>query len=344
MKTKQTGFVIIDSVLTLLIILVAIGGGIAIWHNEKNKNKPIVSASANTTTATTSVAPYQSTFSKVPAGLQTQILSEFKKDAPACVKDNQIVDINGKVTDIDVDYAPSGSALAGIGCDSPSSGLFIKNDSGDWAFIEKSQMAFDCSVLEKYNVPKALLELNTDAECFDAQTNNLVPYNPSAASTSSSPSTNQNTSSKTSSPSGSATSSTKYFTISQWGVRAPYGGSLNLEYSLNGSDSLPWVGTFSSTQLDASSAQCSYKTYGGQVKRYRATDGVVLSDGSASGQTAAEYAASLDKSDYGHVGDYYYFFQHAQSACGDSQTSGDIETQTNNAVKALLPDLQAIPQ
>jgi hypothetical protein len=136
----------------------------------------------------------------------------------------------------------------------------------------------------------------------------------------------------------------KYFTIKEWNVRSPYSGNLTLEYNLNESGSLPSTAVFSSTQLDATSTGCASKTYGGWIDQYLSSDGFKLEDGSSSGKTAAEYAATLDKADYAHVGDYYYFFRHAQAACSDSQASADTETQTNDAVKALLGSLQAIPK
>ena len=143
----------------------------------------------------------------------------------------------------------------------------------------------------------------------------------------------------------STTSTQKYFTITEWGVRAPYNGSLTLEYSVSAGSSLPGTAAFSSTQLDASDPQCkSGADYGGVVDQYRSTDEYQVGDlGSDSGQTAAEYAATLDSSTYGHVGSYYYFYVHPQGLCGSGQSSEDAQTQTQDAVAGLLSKLQAIP-
>lgn len=127
-------------------------------------------------TSDQSQTPYTTTYSKVPAALQKVILAEITKDVPSCVKDGQLLDANGQADDPRVDYAPSGAAATDIGCDGGSWGLFAKDSSGDWKFLEKTQMAFDCSVLTQYKVAKQLLLLNADAVCFDAN-NNEVDYN-----------------------------------------------------------------------------------------------------------------------------------------------------------------------
>jgi hypothetical protein len=136
-----------------------------------------------------------------------------------------------------------------------------------------------------------------------------------------------------------------YFTISQWGVRAPYSGSLSLEDSVQAS-STPETASFSSSQLDASDATCqSAGNYGGVVQRYASTDIVMNEDGTSSGQTPAQYfsANDISSSTYKQVGNYYYWYIHPQGICGSSQDSQNLQSQTDDAVKALVQNFQAIP-
>ncbi|HEU5004607.1 MAG TPA: hypothetical protein VFT49_00790 [Candidatus Saccharimonadales bacterium] len=367
MKTKQTGFAFVESVIIFLYVIV-IGVGIyLVWHNENSKNKP---AATSDQASTSSIATYTDSagafslkysndweFKYIdPAGTDSPVPTpDYSKQSrpftllPPHNQKNQLNIQFGAADAIPNDKARADkfhtikeltingqqAILDKLVFTGPSA---AEKYTDDTYIITSGSFSISLTFRENYyhDSPYENWSDSQDLAGFESIVNSIKI---SGASSSAS----QSASSKTSS-SSSSTSSTEYFTISQWGVRAPYSGNLTLEYSLNSSDSLPWVGTFSSTQLDATSAQCANKTYGGSIDRYRSTDVVRLADGTSSGQTAAEYATTLSKSDYGHAGDYYYFFQHAQSACGDNQASSNVETQTNNAVKALLPNLQVIPQ
>jgi hypothetical protein len=146
----------------------------------------------------------------------------------------------------------------------------------------------------------------------------------------------------------STSTSIKYFTITQWGIRAPYNGSLTLEYSTpTGSD--PSYINLSSAQLDASDPSCqSSGNYGGAFEQYVSTDIVSLEDGTSSGQTPAEYIASggfggLNGGKYAQIGNYYYFYVQPQGVCSSSQSSQNIQTQTTNAFESIVQNLKAIP-
>ena len=153
-------------------------------------------------------------------------------------------------------------------------------------------------------------------------------------------------SASTSTTKKSTTSTQKYFTITPWGIRAPYDGSLTLDYTTPKTDSQGLTYTLlSSTELDNSDPTCVNGGYGGSLARYLATDEYLAGDGEVdSGMTAAAYAATLSSADYGHAGNYYYFLIHAQGICGSSQSSQDLLSQTASAFKTLLPELQVIPQ
>lgn len=137
-----------------------------------------------------------------------------------------------------------------------------------------------------------------------------------------------------------------YFVIKEWNVRAPYTGALALEYKMFGTSS--GFASFSSAELDASDAQCKVDLnnspgYGGGIRKYAPTDKYLLGDGTDSGKTAEQYSQSLSPGTYAHVGGYYYFYEHPQAACGASQNNLDIQGQTQNAVKAIVANPQAIP-
>lgn len=131
------------------------------------------------------------------------------------------------------------------------------------------------------------------------------------------------------------TPTTAYFTISEWGVRAPYSGSLKISYTMSADGK---TATFSSDQLTALSTDCT--GYGGSIVRYSPTDFVSPYQ---QGQTV-EQVATQNPGRYGHVGSYYYIFAHAQSGCGDISSTASLQSQTNDAVKVLSMSLQAIPK
>ena len=109
------------------------------------------------------------------------IFETILRQVPACVKNNQILDSNGQPVDLEVDYAEIGSAVAPIGCDGGSAGLFAKDIykgiKGKWEFIEKTQSAFRCDNIFSYPVPRKLLELGSEkVECLETTTNKVRSY------------------------------------------------------------------------------------------------------------------------------------------------------------------------
>jgi hypothetical protein len=141
-----------------------------------------------------------------------------------------------------------------------------------------------------------------------------------------------------SSPKKAAIDNSGMVVLKEWGVEAPYNGTLSLSYAIGeGTDATS--ASFSSSQLTSASPDCIGR--GGAVARYSGSDDA--SNLGGNGQTVAQYASSADKSTYAHVGDYYYFFVHDQGACGDDPTTtSSLQQQTNDAVKALVPKLKAI--
>lgn len=147
------------------------------------------------------------------------------------------------------------------------------------------------------------------------------------------------TKSITSSSNQTTQAAQQHVQITQWGVEAPYSGSLQLSYTMSSDDT---IATFSSSRLSALSSDCVGR--GGSIERWASTDQV--SNGypaTSSSPTATQAFASADPSAYAHIGNYYYAFAHDQAACGDPSTTSTIYSQTNNAVQALVSNLQTIP-
>jgi hypothetical protein len=148
---------------------------------------------------------------------------------------------------------------------------------------------------------------------------------------------------KTVTVSPKASSSTNYFSIPEWSVRAPYSGNLSLHYTLSTSSGEAYA-KFTSDQLDATSAQCrSAATYGGVILRFAANDTVYTPDGTNTGKTATQYFTSGNTFvTYIKVGNYYYQFSQPQGVCDASQVSQDAQQATVNAVRNITENLQAI--
>ena len=135
-----------------------------------------------------------------------------------------------------------------------------------------------------------------------------------------------------------AAGKTTYTTITEWGVRAPYSGSLKLQYTLSSDGK---QADFTSDKLVATDAACTDQ-FGGQIDRYAPAD-IATPDGTGT-TTAKDRAATASKSTYAYVGGYYYFFTHSQAACGtDPDKTKTVQQQTNAAVEALVPKLQTVP-
>lgn len=131
---------------------------------------------------------------------------------------------------------------------------------------------------------------------------------------------------------------TQYVTIKEWGVRAPYSGSLTLTYTIS-SDGKSAV--FSSNQLTTASSACAGR--GGAILRWASIDTVSELPANANAPTAEQYFASQPASSYAHIGDYYYSFKHDPAACGNlnSNSAARLYAQTNDDVQGLVPKLQA---
>lgn len=206
MKLSQKGFVALP--LLIIGILVAVIVGIALFvQSENNQDTSITnfdecvaagnpvmesypeqcSVNGQTFTKVYSQQDIENasvdttTYSKLPKDLQAVILAQTKKDAPGCVKDNQIVGFDGKPEDKTAYYAEVGSAIVGIGCEGGANALFAKRTrTGAWVFVASTQSYFKCEDVFNNSVPKDLLSKSVGegaaAECLDEVTGKPVQF------------------------------------------------------------------------------------------------------------------------------------------------------------------------
>jgi hypothetical protein len=138
---------------------------------------------------------------------------------------------------------------------------------------------------------------------------------------------------------------TQYVTLKEWDVRAPYSGKLHLSYTVKSETAGVAFAAFTSSELAKQGGLCaSSSNYGGTITRYPADAKMLDNAGEALDQTASAYAATLDKTDYARVGDYYFFYTSPQAPCSDKTDGQKVQTDTQSAVKALLPKLETAPK
>jgi len=147
---------------------------------------------------------------------------------------------------------------------------------------------------------------------------------------------------QTSAKSNNTSTNQKYLTIKEWGVRIPYSGSDIFTYGLSeGSTNL--IKVISKNLAD---------TYGciesgsGTIAKLNPSDD--SSGTGISGAPTVEQDATQNPNLYGHVGNYYFKFIHDQSACSAKVAEGSsgqtAQSAANDALKVLIPKIQAIPQ
>lgn len=135
-----------------------------------------------------------------------------------------------------------------------------------------------------------------------------------------------------------------YFVFKEWGVRAKYTGNLSLEYKRIDTQGHGQSFAFTSKELLAADPACSAENLvGGVIPRYGATETVEDPD-SPSGVAPAKEFYSANPQLATHIGNYYFMFRHAQAACSDKQSAMDLQTQTNDAVKSLVQNLESLPE
>lgn len=175
-QTNQKGFAALEAAIIVIIIIVIAGAGYYVYLTSQGSKKPVAQTQSArqkktiTLPATVKVAPAD--YLSVPTDLQQAILQA--QNSAGCVKNGQIVDMNGEPTDQNVTYATSGYAITDIGCATPAVTLFAKVD-GSWQTVDSTQFAFSCDKLKKFNVPVELLQV---ANSGQPNPTNCIPTPP----------------------------------------------------------------------------------------------------------------------------------------------------------------------
>jgi len=136
------------------------------------------------------------------------------------------------------------------------------------------------------------------------------------------------------------TQAQNYFTIKEWSLRAPYNGSLTLQYAAGANTNEFNV---SSAQLNAGGPDICTTADGaaGYIARYLATDEVAPNE-TAQAYLSQNFNASNSQAPaYVKIGGYYYIYFTGQGNSCNDQT---LLQQTQDAFNVIVPKLQAIPQ
>lgn len=154
---------------------------------------------------------------------------------------------------------------------------------------------------------------------------------PATSTTKTTASTSQSSSTGKSTPAtGTTTPTATYYTIKEWGVKAPYSGQDTFTYTLKDNNA---AAVFVSKKLAGEDSGCT--TFGaGQISRYLGT-GMANQEGTLT----IEQNAKVNPGLYTHIGNYYYQFIHDQSQCGKAPIAD--QNQANDTVKSFVTDLQA---
>jgi hypothetical protein len=142
---------------------------------------------------------------------------------------------------------------------------------------------------------------------------------------------------------------TEVYLIPEWKLQAdvpapqdcPSSSSCLYDYTIS-TDSQPIAAKFTSQDLiNLNKDNCSAdEAPGGLIDRALGTDPYYLDDGSTSGITVAQTLAKGNNEPYKKVGDYYYWYVHAQTACTDSSKALALQNATAAFVKSVIVNLK----
>jgi hypothetical protein len=152
---------------------------------------------------------------------------------------------------------------------------------------------------------------------------------------------NYDSANSSSSPVNSATK--KNFEIKEWGVKATYVGKVDLIYKVT-SDNIGenWA-QLSSKQMKQADPTCDEQSQlGGIIIRLHSGENLRGPAGDDTGQSVESAIKTGVISEYSQVGDYYYFFQRPQAACGsDGSQAAAFQGDTFDAAKQVAKSFTA---
>lgn len=143
------------------------------------------------------------------------------------------------------------------------------------------------------------------------------------------------TTASTSAPATTSTPTTtqKYFTISQWGIKAPYNGSLTFQYRIVTQEGATWVYVTSKQLVDAAS-ECTDIV---ALARYLGSDAYLDGAGRSTGESVLQSVTDGSITEYSKVGSYYYTYSHGHANCARtvSDTARSLQQQTQEELATL---------
>jgi hypothetical protein len=142
---------------------------------------------------------------------------------------------------------------------------------------------------------------------------------------------------------------TEVYLIPEWklaaDVPAPQGcqsaSSCLYDYTI-ATDSQPVAAKFTSQDLiSLDKDNCSADNApGGMIARALGTDPFYLSDGTQSDKTVAQTLVQGSNKPYKKIGDYYYWYVHAQAACSDSGKAQSLQNAAAAFVQSVIVNLK----
>jgi len=177
---NEDGFGVFEiiSVIIIVVLLCVVG-----WLVYSRQHKSSSSTTAVTTTkqthstassqpaagtaqkASATVEKNYSTWNSVPGDMQTAILAAWQSQAPnGCPSSSyQSAAQNSVSTSTPLVTYGDQFMVAGVGCDGGAANMFVKT-AGAWKDVASAQGMWNCSMIQQYDIPTALLQAENVVE------------------------------------------------------------------------------------------------------------------------------------------------------------------------------------
>lgn len=134
-----------------------------------------------------------------------------------------------------------------------------------------------------------------------------------------------------------------YLTIKEWDVRAPLSSSVTPKYTVVTSGKQTFA-RLSTDQLVAADPECSVdNSAGGIIVRAQSSDPFFNDAGDDLGYTVQQAIDKGTLKAYKKVGDYYFWYEKGQAACGAAaKATQDLQSKTDAAFNTAVTKLEAV--
>lgn len=130
------------------------------------------------------------------------------------------------------------------------------------------------------------------------------------------------------------------FAIKEWGVKAKNNSGMTPLYKLSGDSTGTWAYVSTQELVDAGKGQCNVESgLGGAITRAQPQDEFFSPNGYDFGETVEQAVTKGDLTTAHKVGNYYYWFNGPQAACGDSDQVNAVQAETVKFFKAATDNL-----